>query len=174
MTDRSREDDAGQPDPTADTWSAWLPRLDPPTTPLPQASAPSESATPAVPPAPQADPPPSPVPPAPPAPPPTVPMKWHVAWPPQAPMPSPAGPQLHTAPPPNRLGLAILCTILCFTPFGIVALLKALSVKPTWARGRYDEARRTSASVKNWCLLAALAWPGSAIFLACTGMLLGH
>ena len=154
MTHRSSQDDASEPDPTADTWSAWLPHLDTPTTPLPQASAPPDSA---VPPAPVA--------------PPTPPMRWYAASPPPAPAPPLAGPQLYTPPPPNRLALAILCTLFCFTPFGIVAIVKATSVNTKWAQGRWDEAYRTSRSVKNWCILAALAWPGSGLLFACTGML---
>ncbi len=81
------------------------------------------------------------------------------------------GPQPYTPPPPNRLALAILCTIFCFTPFGIVAIVKATSVNSLWAQGRWGEAYRTSRSVKNWCIFAALAWPGSALLFACTGML---
>ena len=159
MTHRSSQDDASEPDPTVDSWSAWLPRLDPSTTPLPQASAPPDSATP-----------PAPVPPpAGPSSSPSVsplgpPMRWYAA-------PPPAGPQPYTLPPPNRLALAILCTIFCFTPFGIVAIVKATSVNSLWAQGRWGEAYRTSRSVKNWCILAALAWPGSALLFACTGML---
>lgn len=154
MTHRSSQDDASEPDPTVDSWSAWLPRLDPSTTPLPQASAPPDSAIP-----------PAPVPP--PAAPPGPPMRWYAASPP----PPLGGPQPYTPPPPNRLALAILCTIFCFTPFGIVAIVKATSVNSLWAQGRWGEAYRTSRSVKNWCIFAALAWPGSALLFACTGML---
>ena len=162
MTHRSSQDDASEPDPTVDSWSAWLPRLDPSTTPLPQASAPPDSTTP-----------PAPVPPpaAPPSSPPSPPMRWYAASPPPAPAPPVGGPQPYTPPPPNRLALAILCTIFCFTPFGIVAIVKATSVNSLWAQGRWGEAYRTSRSVKNWCILAALAWPGSALLFACTGML---
>jgi len=99
-------------------------------------------------------------------------MSWYAGWPPAptaaAPSPAPAYPPL----PPNRLGVAILCTLFCFTPFGIVALVKATSVKRQWMAGRYVEARRASRSAKNWCILAALVWPGLLWFFACTGMML--
>jgi hypothetical protein len=98
-------------------------------------------------------------------------MRWYAASPPPAPAPPLAGPQPYTPPPPNRLALAILCTIFCFTPFGIVAIVKSTSVNPLWAQGRWGEACRASRSVKSWCVLAALAWPGSALLFACTGML---
>jgi len=44
-------------------------------------------------------------------------------------------------------------------PFGIVALVKAVSVNSLWALGRVDAAHRASRSARNWCLLAALVWP---------------
>ena len=86
-------------------------------------------------------------------------------------MPPPAGPQPYSAPPPNRLGLAILCTVCCFMPFGIVAIVKASSVNARWAQGRQVEARRASESVKTWCLLAALVWPGLGLLTAFTAVL---
>lgn len=164
--ERDAEREAGQPDPTHDTWSAWLPQLDR-ETPLPQADAPPGSA----------------VPPAPTSPFPTVPQpplpqasRPASGLPPRSsagayPRMAPPAAQAYSAPPPNRLALAILCTVMCFTPFGIVAIVKATSVRSKWAMGRFDEAYRASRSVKTWCLLAALAWPGLAIFFACTGML---
>ncbi|GAA2746864.1 hypothetical protein GCM10009868_33980 [Terrabacter aerolatus] len=170
MNDRDRHDDARQPDPTADEWSAWLPRLDPPTTPLPQPSAPPDAAVPPAPsPAPDA-------PHAPPSlphlpPPPATPTSWYAGSSRPAPMPAPAGAPLYSPPPPNRLGLAIFCTVFCFMPFGIVALVKASSVNARWAQGRLVEARRASESVRSWCLLAALVWPGLGLLTAFTAVL---
>ncbi|GAA1507245.1 hypothetical protein GCM10009740_41010 [Terrabacter terrae] len=179
--ERDAEREAGQPDPTHDTWSAWLPQLDR-ETPLPQADAPPESA---VPPAPASPLPTVPQPPLPQAsrpPRPTAASGWPPPPRPASGLPprssagayprmAPPAAQVYSAPPPNRLALAILCTIMCFTPFGIVAIVKATSVRSKWAMGQFDEAYRASRSVKTWCLLAALAWPGLAIFFACTGVL---
>lgn len=184
MTDRDRHEDARQPDPTADAWSAWLPRLDPPSTPLPQASGPPGTSASAVPPPPSSTtiPPdavvdrerlPPPLPQLPP-PPPSAPRGWYAAPPPPQPQPPGATPPPYGSPPPSRVGLAVVCTILCFMPFGIVALVKASSVRTKWARGRWDEARRTSASVKTWCLLAFLVSPGLGLLYACTAVLGMH
>ena len=172
MDDRQRDREAGQPDPTHDTWSAWLPQLDPPTSPLPQEPGQPEPEQPesAVPPVP-------PAPPTPPGPPKSAPRLPQASLPPPTTRPAPnsappprtyaassagrAQPDpLGSAPPPaNHLGAAILCTIVCFMPFGIVALVKAVSVNSLWALGRVDAAHRASRSARNWCLLAALVWP---------------
>lgn len=172
MDERDREREQGQPDPTHDTWSAWLPQLDSPTSgtsPTPQDTDAPGSAAPPVPPPPPV----RPTTPLPQAslPPPTstrptragVPSTWQglplrAYAGRSAPRPQ-GGPQAFVPPPPNRLGLAILCTILCFMPFGIVALVKAASVNGLWAMGRVDEAQRASRSVRTWCVLAALVWP---------------
>jgi len=156
MNDRD-QDRMPEPDPTHDEWSAWLPELDPPasapTPPLPQASAPAPAPVP--PPVPQA----SSLPHAP------APARWWAATP---------TPQGGWAPPPTTyLGWAILCTIVCFTPFGVVAIVKASQVSPLWARGDWDGARRASRTAKAWCLLALAVWPGSFLLFACLGLLVG-
>lgn len=174
MVDRHDEHDPVQPDPGHDEWSAWLPQLDPP------ATTPTPPATPAT--TPPAGAPPAPAAPAP-APPSLPPSAWasprqsYAVRFPAAPTPPPAaapgaGPAFTSAP-PNYLGSALLCTILCFLPFGIVALVKAVSVNTLWATGRVDEARRASHSARRWCLLAALVWPGLGIALAALFMLIG-
>ena len=166
MDERESERELGQPDPTHDIWSAWLPQLDSPTSTVPQdTDAPGSAVPPAPPvrpttPLPQAS-----------LPPHTAARRSRASVPPtwqglplrayagrSAPRPQ-VGPQAFASPPPNRLGPAILCTILCFMPFGIVALVKAVSVNSLWALGRVDAAHRASRSARNWCLLAALVWP---------------
>lgn len=167
MNDRDRHEDARHPDPTADEWSAWLPRRDPPTTPLPQASAPDSALPSAAPADVPGTPPPLPQLP----PPPRTPMSWYAAPSRPTAMPPPPGAQPYSASPPNRLGLAIFCTVFCFMPFGVVALVKASSVNTRWAQGRLVEARRASESVRTWCLLAALVWPGLGLLTAFTALL---
>jgi hypothetical protein len=92
-----------------------------------------------------------------------------------SPAPAPAPPlrQPVLAPPPNRLVPAILCTLFCFTPFGIIALIKASTVNRLWAQGRHQEAVRAAHSAKSWCVVAAIVWPGSSFLLALTGALWG-
>ena len=38
-------------------------------------------------------------------------------------------------PPDNNLVWAILCTVLCCLPFGIVSIIKSTKVKELWAQG---------------------------------------
>lgn len=158
MTDRAGREhprEPEQPDPTSDAWSAWLPRLDRPEGTLPQASGP----------APAADVTPPPTLPLPPLPPPTLPPvptlppgSWRRAGTPTPAPPLPPQPT-YAVSPPSRLLPAVLCTVFCFTPFCIVAIVKALSVRPLWRRGRFGEAEAASRSVLAWCLAAALVWP---------------
>ncbi|GAB2763319.1 hypothetical protein GCM10027039_24940 [Terrabacter koreensis] len=159
--DRDRERDPDAPDPSQDSWSAWLPQLDGPatpgspttpgssTTPLPQASGPSTGADP-VPPA---------VPPAPPLP--------YAVTPPWA------GPPRVGPPPTTYFGWAVVCAIFCFMPLGIVAVVKSLQVKPRWAQGDWIGAEKAARAAKTWCLVAAAIWPGSALLFSCLGALGG-
>jgi Interferon-induced transmembrane protein len=62
--------------------------------------------------------------------------------PPQAPPPA--------AQPSNHLVFAILTTIFCCLPFGIVAIVKASQVNGLWAQGRYAEAQQSADSAKKW------------------------
>lgn len=82
-----------------------------------------------------------------------------------APGASPLG-QPYAASRPTALGLAIFCTIFCFMPFGIVAIVKAASIRPLWLTGRFSEANRAARSARLWCLAAALVWPGLALAVA--------
>ena len=57
--------------------------------------------------------------------------------------------------PDNHLVWAILTTLLCCLPLGIVSIIKATEVDSLWAQGRYDEANRASAEAKKWALIGA-------------------
>ena len=59
--------------------------------------------------------------------------------------------------PDNYLVWAILTTLLCCIPFGIVAIVKATQVDTLWANGNYDEAEATAQSSKKWSIAAAVA-----------------
>lgn len=64
--------------------------------------------------------------------------------------------------PETNLVWAILCTVLCCLPLGIVSIIKATSVEKLWYQGRYQEAMDASRSAKNYALVGALS---SLIFL---------
>ena len=58
--------------------------------------------------------------------------------------------------PNSNLVWAILTTLFCCLPFGIVAIVKASQVDAHWYAGRYQAAYETSRSAGNWALAAAL------------------
>jgi hypothetical protein len=66
--------------------------------------------------------------------------------------PPPPGQGVPVAAPSNHLVIAILTTLFCCLPFGIVAIVKASQVNGLWAGGRYAEAQAASASAKKWAI----------------------
>jgi len=57
---------------------------------------------------------------------------------------------------PNYLVQAILCTIFCCQPFGIVAIVYAAQVNGQLATGNYRAAQASSNSARTWCWAAFL------------------
>ncbi len=52
---------------------------------------------------------------------------------------------------------AILCTVLCCLPLGIVSIVYASKVSGLWTQGRYAEAQLASANAKKWAIWGAVA-----------------
>jgi len=79
---------------------------------------------------------------------------------PAAPGPAPlqyaSRPQGYSADVPNYLAQAILCTIFCCLPFGIVAIVFAAQVNSKLSVGDYQGAANASNSAKTWCWAAFL------------------
>ncbi|AGM04670.1 hypothetical protein ED92_26275 [Amycolatopsis sp. MJM2582] len=59
-------------------------------------------------------------------------------------------------PPNNNLVWAILTTILCCLPFGIVAIVKANQVNTLWAQGQPAAAQEAADAAKKWSIIAAI------------------
>ena len=59
---------------------------------------------------------------------------------------------------PNHLVPAILCTIFCCMPFGIVAIIFAAQVSSKLQAGDVQGAKETAAKAKAWCWVAVLSW----------------
>lgn len=59
--------------------------------------------------------------------------------------------------PDNYLVWAILCTVMCCLPFGVVSIIYSTKVSGLWAQGRYGEAQAASASARKWALIGAIA-----------------
>jgi len=55
-------------------------------------------------------------------------------------------------PPSSNLVLAILTTLFCCLPFGIVSIVKASQVNGLWAQGRFAEAQASSDAAKKWAI----------------------
>lgn len=55
--------------------------------------------------------------------------------------------------PNNYLALAIVTTILCCLPFGIVAIVKASKVNSLYLMKEYELAEKASADAKKWCVI---------------------
>jgi len=66
--------------------------------------------------------------------------------------------------PNNYLVWAILSTVLCCLPLGIVSIVEAAQVNGLWAQGRPDEARAAAASAKKFAIIAAIV--GAVILVA--------
>ena len=66
-------------------------------------------------------------------------------------------PQPQGAPPSTNLVFAILVTLFCCLPFGIVSIVKASQVNGLWAQGQYDAAQASSAAAKKWAVWGVIA-----------------
>jgi hypothetical protein len=64
--------------------------------------------------------------------------------------------QGQVAQPSNHLVIAILTTLFCCLPLGIVSIVKASQVNGLWAQGRYAEAQQTANSAKKWAMWSAI------------------
>ena len=73
---------------------------------------------------------------------------------------------MNTQKPNNYLVWAILTTLLCCLPFGIVAIIKSTQVDTLWASGKYDEAYASADASKKWSIAAAVSSAVIAIIYA--------
>ena len=58
--------------------------------------------------------------------------------------------------PDNYLVWAILSTILCCLPLGIVSIVYSTKVSGLWAQGRFGEAQAASDNAKKWAIISAV------------------
>jgi hypothetical protein len=62
-------------------------------------------------------------------------------------------------PPPNYLAWAIVTTILCCLPAGVISIVYAAQVNRKWLAGNVNGAWASSKSAKTWAIIAAVAGP---------------
>jgi hypothetical protein len=58
--------------------------------------------------------------------------------------------------PENYLVWAILCTVLCCLPLGIVSIVYSNKVSGLWAQGRHAEAQAAANNAKKWAIIGAI------------------
>ena len=58
--------------------------------------------------------------------------------------------------PDSNLVWAILCTICCCLPFGIVSIIYATKVSGLYASGQYEAALKASSNAKKWAIWGAV------------------
>ncbi len=79
--------------------------------------------------------------------------------------------EIKPARPSSYLALAIVSTILCCLPLGIISIVYATKVNSLYADGKYIEAQRASKSAKTWGLISVgLALFGWIIYLLIFGV----
>jgi hypothetical protein len=65
--------------------------------------------------------------------------------------------------PENYLVWAILCTVLCCLPFGIVSIVYSNKVSGLWSQGRYGEAQEAANNAKKWAIIGAIVGAVAAV-----------
>jgi hypothetical protein len=61
-------------------------------------------------------------------------------------------------PPENNLVWAILATVMCCLPLGIVAIVKANQVNTLWFQGYHAEAHRAADEARKWAMWSAISF----------------
>jgi Interferon-induced transmembrane protein len=67
--------------------------------------------------------------------------------------------------PENYLVWAILCTVLCCLPLGIVSIVYSNKVSGLWAQGRFAEAQTAADNAKKWAIIGAIVGVVGAVIL---------
>jgi Interferon-induced transmembrane protein len=70
----------------------------------------------------------------------------------------PAGPPPMGPPPQNNLVWAILSTVLCCLPLGVVSIVFAAQVNGKWAQGDFAGAQESAKKAKQFAIWSAIAW----------------
>ena len=60
-------------------------------------------------------------------------------------------------PPDNHLVWAILSTVLCCLPLGVVSIIKSTQVSTLWAQGQFDQARKSADEARKWAMWSAIS-----------------
>lgn len=77
------------------------------------------------------------------------------------------------APPPNNLVWAILTTIFCCLPLGIVSIVFAAQVNGKWAAGDFAGAQESSRKAKQFAIWSVVGWAVVAVLYVLLFVVLG-
>lgn len=61
--------------------------------------------------------------------------------------------------PKNHLVMAVLSTIFCCLPFGIVAIIKASQVNSFYMNGFYERAQISANDAQKWTIISVITGP---------------
>ena len=75
------------------------------------------------------------------------------------------------APPSSWIAPAVLVTLCCFSPTGIVAVYYAAAVRPYWVSGNRRLAVRNARLARRWVWVSVLLWAVVTLVLIATGRL---
>lgn len=75
--------------------------------------------------------------------------------------------------PDNYLVWAILSTVLCCLPLGIVSIIKSTQVNGLWQQGRYAEAQKSAEDAKKFAMWGAIAGVVVAVLYIIFAVVLG-
>ena len=86
-------------------------------------------------------------------------MSYYGSTPPPPPPPPPYGAYgVQGTPPPNYLVWAILSTVLCCLPLGVVSIVFSTQVNSKWAMGDVAGSQAASGKARNFAIWSAIAW----------------
>jgi hypothetical protein len=60
-------------------------------------------------------------------------------------------------PPDNNMVWAILSTVLCCLPLGVVAIVKSSQVQSLWFQGFHAEAQKAANDARKWAMWSAIS-----------------
>lgn len=75
--------------------------------------------------------------------------------------------------PSNNLVWAILSTLFCCLPLGIVSIVFAAKVDGLWGSGQYDAAHEAAAKAKRWALISAAAFVAFVVLYVVLAVVVG-
>ncbi|SDY11920.1 Interferon-induced transmembrane protein [Amycolatopsis xylanica] len=65
-------------------------------------------------------------------------------------------PPMYAPPPDNNMVWAILSTLMCCLPLGIVSIIKANQVQGLWFSGQHAAAQQAADEAKKWAIWSAI------------------